>query len=85
MTFGLAACAQQQEPVEKSAPRVTFSGPDYITIKHDPVASWFAPTEVMLMAERYCAASNKSAVVTHYGRYETSTSFVCVEPGERPK
>lgn len=76
--LGLGACA------ERSAPRTTFSGPDYITIKHDPYPFGPAP-EAVAMAERYCAASGKSAVVAPYGRSKNATGFLCVGPGEEVK
>jgi len=81
---GLGACAQE-EPEERSAPRVTFSGPDYITIKHDPISDGPPPFEVVEMAERYCKAAGKSAAVTPYGRYRNSTAFTCVSEGEKVK
>ncbi|MEQ8356163.1 MAG: hypothetical protein RH942_11545 [Kiloniellaceae bacterium] len=79
MLIVAAACAGH------SAPRVTFSGPDYITIKHDPVFTGPPPFEVLAMAERYCAADKKRAEVTPYGRYVNSTAFVCVAEGEEVK
>ena len=82
---GLGACAQQAASGDHSAPHATFSGPDYITIVHDPTLSGMPPFEVMAMAERYCAAAGKSAAIAPHGRHSNATAFICVTEGEEVK
>lgn len=82
LLVGLAACAETSGSAGRSAPRVTFSGPGYITIKHDPVESGPPPFEVLAMAERYCSAANKHAKIPPHGRTINATAFVCVAERE---
>lgn len=70
---------------QRTVRRVTFSGPDYITILHKnvPVAKP-VPKDVWLMAIEYCSKAEKGVrLPSPFGRTRETASFLCVTQGVR--
>lgn len=70
--------------VSKSLEAITFSGLDFVTIRHRPVPlEEPLPSDVVALAEKYCWRLGKYAVLRDISpRYSSSAAFLCLTQEE---
>ncbi|HBU99105.1 hypothetical protein [Thalassospira lucentensis] len=70
--------------VNSSVEAITFSGRDFVTVRHHHVPlDEPLPTDVVALAEKYCARLDKYAIprdISH--RYSNSAAFLCLTQDE---